>query len=77
MLSIEEQIKKFEGPTVIGAISNALKQNPKNQKLLNQKNKVEEAIVTNKTNLATQHEELLRIQDFFSRFNNAIVLIGP
>ena len=77
MLSIEEQIEKLEGPTVLGAISNALKQNPKNQKLLNQKNQVEEAIVTNKTNLATQQEELLRIQDFFSRFNNAIVLIGP
>ena len=44
---------------------------------MNQKNQVEEAIVTNKTNLAIQQEELLRIQDFFSRFNNAIVLIGP
>ena len=37
MLSIEEQIEKLEGPTVLGAISNAFKQNPKNQKLLEPK----------------------------------------
>ena len=38
---------------------------------------VEAAILTNKINLAKQHEELSRINEFFACFENSIVLIGP
>ncbi|MBT3666990.1 MAG: CHASE2 domain-containing protein [Opitutae bacterium] len=75
--SITKQIEKLEGPTVLGAINNALLQNPENGKLLAQKKQVEDAILTNKNNLAVQEDELFRINEFFSRFENAIILVGP
>ncbi|MDA8775803.1 CHASE2 domain-containing protein, partial [Opitutales bacterium] len=77
IMSITKQIEKLEGPTALGAIKQALVQNPENEKLLTQKKQVEDAILANKTNLAVQQEELFRIKEFFSRFENAIVLVGP
>ena len=77
IISLEEQIQKLEGPKALGAINQALEQSPSSEKLLLQKNQVEQAIAVNKNNLASQQEELVRIKDFFSRFEDAIVLIGP
>ena len=77
IISISNKIEKLEGPSVLGAINEALLQNPKSIKLLAQKKQVEEAILTNKANLEVQNEELFRIKEFFSRFENAIILVGP
>ena len=77
ILSITKQIEKLEGPTALGAINQALVKNPGNEKLLAQRKQVEDAIITNRSNLAVQEEELIRIKEFFSRFENAIVLVGP
>jgi class 3 adenylate cyclase len=77
IISLEEQIQKLEGPKALGAINQALEKSPSSEKLLVQKNQVEQAITVNKNNLASQKEELARIKDFFSRFEDAIVLIGP
>ncbi|MGY8714420.1 MAG: adenylate/guanylate cyclase domain-containing protein, partial [Verrucomicrobiia bacterium] len=77
IISLEEQIQKLEGPKALGAINQALEQSPGSEKLLLQKDQVEQAIAVNKNNLASQQEELARIKDFFSRFEDAIVLIGP
>ena len=52
-------------------------QDPDNKKLLSQKGQVENALLINNQNLIAQKEELKRINDFFSKFENAIVLIGP
>ena len=38
---IEEKIKKLKGPSVLGAINLALKQNPDDEQLIAQKNKAE------------------------------------
>jgi class 3 adenylate cyclase len=77
IISLNAQILKLEGPKVLGAIEKALEQSPKSEQLLAQKNQVEQAIIDNKNNLDLQNQELARIKDFFSRFENAIVLIGP
>lgn len=75
--SIEIQIEKLKGPKALGAINEALEKNPTDEKLLAQKNQVEQALIVNQNNLVTQQSELSRIKDFFSRFEDAIVLIGP
>ncbi|MDG0963816.1 MAG: adenylate/guanylate cyclase domain-containing protein [Opitutales bacterium] len=75
--SLKQKILKLKGPTVLGAINAALSENPSNQKLLVQKNQVTHAIVLNESNLALQQDELSRIKDFFSRFEDAIILVGP
>ncbi len=77
IISIKEKIEKLEGPKALGAINQALVQNPGNQKLLSQKKQVEDAVLANKANLKVQEEELYMINEFFSRFENAIVLVGP
>jgi len=75
--SLEQKILKLKGPRVLGAINEALSKNPANQSLLVQKSQVTQAIALNESNLALQQDELSRIQDFFSRFENAIILVGP
>ena len=75
--SIEIQIEKLKGPKALGAINQALERIPTDEKLLAQKNQVEQALTANQNNLVTQQGELNRIKDFFSRFEDAIVLIGP
>ena len=42
-----------------------------------QKEKISDAISINQQNLLLQREEMQRIEQFFSSFNDAIVLIGP
>ena len=74
---IEEKIKKLKGPSVLGAINLALKQNPDDEQLIAQKNKAERIVVYNSKELSLQIEELARLKDFFSKFENAIVLVGP
>ena len=74
---LEEKIKFLEGPEAMGKIENALIDQPENIAILEKKREVEEAIAANKINLAEQKDELLRINEFFACFENAIVLIGP
>lgn len=77
IITIKEKIRKLKGPTVLGAINLALEQNPKNEKLIVQKNQAEKIISDNGKELSLQMEELARLKDFFSKFENAIVLVGP
>ena len=74
---IEEKIKSLGSEGILGKIKLALEQDPDNKKLLSQKGQVENALLINNQNLIAQKEELKRINDFFSKFENAIVLIGP
>lgn len=74
---IEDKIESLEGPNFMGKINQALINNPSNEKLIQQKATIEQAIETNKKNLSFQREELVRINDFFSCFEDAIILIGP
>jgi hypothetical protein len=75
--SLEQKILKLKGPRVLGAINEALLNDSNNKNLLVQKSQVTQAIALNKSNLALQQDELSRIQDFFSRFEDAIILVGP
>ena len=61
----------------MGAILKALQGDPNNKELLQQKDKVEEAIAENERNLAEQQDELAVIDAYFACFNDTIVLIGP
>lgn len=74
---LEEKILFLEGPDAMGKIEKALLLEPENEVFLAKKKEVEAAILTNKRNLAVQHEELSRINEFFACFENSIVLIGP
>ena len=74
---IEEKIQSLQGPDFMGKIQKALIQYPGNEKLIEQKKVLDQAIITNQENLITQKEELARIEEFFSYFKDAIVLIGP
>ena len=73
----EEKIEYMEGPGVMGQILSALEQDKDNQDILQKRDQVEDAITINKKNLASQKEELTRINQFFASFNNSIVMIGP
>ena len=74
---LETKISGLEGPNFMGKILKALEQNPENPDLLAKRDQVAEAISINRSNLASQRDELARINRFFSSFNNAIVLVGP
>ena len=74
---LETKISGLEGPNFMGKILKALEQNPENPDLLAKRDQVAEAISINQSNLASQRDELARINRFFSSFNNAIVLVGP
>jgi class 3 adenylate cyclase len=75
--SLTEFIKRLNGPEYLEKIETALKADPKNEKLLAQKSKIETAIIENKANLVLQQEEMARINKFFECFKDAIVLVGP
>ena len=77
IVSIEEKIQTLSGANFLGKINNALVRSPNDQNLIAQKLKIENAISTNKDILNSQRNELSRIHDFFARFQDAIVLIGP
>ena len=61
----------------MGKILSALEVNQDSQDLIEKKKQVENAIAINHKNLASQKEELTRINQFFSSFNDSIVMIGP
>jgi adenylate cyclase len=67
----------MEGPTLMGKIKAALQNQPNNEKLLSKKNELQTAINQNKLNLEIQLDEMKRIKEFFSHFENAIVMVGP
>ena len=75
--SLTEFIKRLNGPEYLEKIETALEADPKNEKLLAQKSKIETAIIENKANLVLQQEEMARINKFFECFKDAIVLVGP
>jgi class 3 adenylate cyclase/F0F1-type ATP synthase delta subunit len=77
IVKLEEKIASLEGPGFMGKIISALEANPENESLLAKKEQVLSALQANKDNLAQQHQELSRINDFFASFANSIVLIGP
>ena len=77
IISIEEKIQTLAGANFLGKINNALEQSPNDENLIAQKLKIENAIIANKDVLISQQNELARIHDFFARFQDAIVLIGP
>lgn len=74
---LETKISGLQGPNFMGKILKALEQNPENPDLLAKRDQVADAISINRSNLASQRDELARINKFFSFFNNAIVLVGP
>ena len=74
---LEKKISGLQGPNFMGKILKALEQNPENPDLLAKKDQVADAISINRSTLASQRDELARINKFFSFFNNAIVLVGP
>lgn len=74
---IRNNIKLMEGPTLMGKIKAALRNEPDNEKLLSKKNELQTAINQNKINLEVQLDEMKRIKEFFSHFENAIVMVGP
>ena len=77
IFQLEEKIKSLNGPNFMGKILSALELSPENQDLLQKRKQVEDAIAINQKNLASQKEELTRINQFFASFNNSIVMIGP
>ena len=74
---LENKVLLLKGDQYLGKIERALEDDPENDILISQKQKIEEAILINQKNLLFQREELDRIDEFFSSFKNAIVLIGP
>ena len=74
---LEDKIKSLEGPEFMGKILSALEVNQDSQDLIEKKKQVENAIAINHKNLASQKEELNRINQFFASFDNSIVMIGP
>ena len=74
---IEAKLELLRGDEGLGKIENALETEPENKALLSQKQQIKEAISANQENLHLQMEEMERIKEFFSAFNDAIILIGP
>lgn len=74
---LENKVLLLKGDQYLGKIAQALEEEPENDVLISQKQKIEEAIQINQKNLLLQREEMERIDEFFSSFKNAIVLIGP
>lgn len=74
---LENKITTLQSDQYLGRINQALAKDPDNKTLLGQKQQISEAVSINQQNLALQKEEMQRIQDFFSAFNDSIVLIGP
>ena len=74
---IENNIKLMEGSTLMGKNDSALINDPKNKSLISKKNELQNAIDQNKINLDIQLGEMRRIKEFFSHFENAIVMVGP
>ncbi|MEK9771991.1 MAG: adenylate/guanylate cyclase domain-containing protein [Opitutae bacterium] len=74
---LENKIALLSGDQYLGKINSALELEPENQALVLQKEKISEAISINQQSLLLQREEMQRIEQFFSSFHNAIVLIGP
>ena len=74
---LESKIEVLAGDQYLGKIESALVEDPENTALLSQKQQIAEAISINQKNLQLQREEMERIDDFFSAFNDAIILIGP
>ena len=65
---IEEKIQSLQGPDFMGKIQKALIQYPGNEKLIEQKKVLDQAIITNQENLITQKEELARIEEILLLF---------
>jgi class 3 adenylate cyclase/CHASE2 domain-containing sensor protein len=74
---INAKIISLSGDKYLGKIKKALETDPSNPNLLSQKQKVMDAISANTDLLVLQNEELQRINSFFSKFQDSIVLIGP
>ena len=74
---IKTKIISLSGDQYIGKIEKALEVDPENPKLLSQKQQIMDAISANSDLLALQNQELQRINSFFSKFEDSIVLIGP
>ena len=77
IVDLENKISLLSGEQYLGKINLALEKEPDNQALVLQKEKISDAISINQQNLLLQREEMQRIEQFFSSFNDAIVLIGP
>jgi len=74
---IERKIQLLEGPSVLGKINSALIQNPQNENYIAQQQEIVDAIEQNKQNLDVQIDEMNRINEFFSHFEDAIIMVGP
>ena len=74
---IENKIISLSGDRYLGKIEKALEDDPENPNFLSQKQQIMDAISANSDLLALQNEELQRINSFFSKFEDSIVLIGP
>ena len=74
---IERKIQLLEGPSVLGKINAALIQNPQNENYIAQQQEIVDAIEQNKQNLDVQIDEMNRINEFFSHFEDAIIMVGP
>jgi len=77
IIEIKSKIISLSGDRYLGKIEKALEVDPENQNFLSQKQQIMDAISANSDLLALQNQEILRINSFFSKFEDSIVLIGP
>ena len=77
IIEIERKIQLLEGPTALEKINAALIKDPQNKNYKEQQKKILDAIKQNKQNLDVQIDEMNRIKDFFSYFEDAIIMVGP